>query len=236
MADKYNSSIIKKNISLAEFFFECVKRWFIIATITLVCLVIAVFYSFFVVTPMYDSSAKLYIINKQSEIINSSDFSISTYLTSDFAEIIVDNVVLDEVADELGGKYTTRQIKSFLTVETPDNTRIIEILVRSPDAKDSKKIADSICSISENKLVDIMGLDRVQVIRKGTLANNPSVPNTGRNMFLGIMMGLSASLLIVLILFITDNKISSANDVEKYLELNVIATIPYNQSKQKSRL
>ncbi len=236
MADKYNSSIIKKNISLAEFFFECVKRWFIIAAITLACLFIAFLYSFFIATPMYDSSAKLYIINKQSEIINSSDFSISTYLTSDFADIIKDSVVLDEVADELDNKYTTGQIKSFLTVVTPDNTRIIEIFVRSPNAMDSKKIADSICAISENKLVDIMGLDRVQVIRKGTLTEKPSIPNTGRNMFLGIVMGLSASLLIVLILFITDNKISSANDVEKYLDLNVLATIPYNQSKQKSRL
>ncbi len=236
MADKYNYSLIKKNINLAEFFFECSKRWYIIVTVTFLCFIITFLYSSFFATPMYDSTAKLYIINKQSENINSSDFSISTYLTSDFADIIVDNVVLDEVADELDNKYSTSQIRSFLSIDTPDNTRIIEILVRSPNAEDSKQIADSICNISESTLVEIMGLDRVQIIRKGTLARKPSVPNTGNNVFLGIMMGFVISLFIVLFVYITDNKISSAKDVEKYLELNVLATIPYNQNKQKSRL
>lgn len=230
-----NVSQSKKTIDFGEFFILALKRWFIVVPIMVISLLLSFFYSSFIATPMYDSTAKLYVVNKETQIINSVDFSISTYLTNDFTEIIGDIVVLEEVANETGNKYTVDQLKSFITVAQPENTRIIEITVRSPEAADSKKIADSICRISQDKLVDVMGFDRINVIREGSLAEVPSVPNLILNLIYAFLFGFIISAIVVLIIYLSDNKISTPKDVEKYLNLNVLACIPFNQSKPKTK-
>ena len=184
---------------------------------------------------MYKSTAKLYIINKASEQVTSSDISISTYLTKDFAEILGDEVVLSEVSEDLKGKYSVSALKSFIEIEATENTRIIEVNVLSPNAKDSKKIADSICRISEEKLAEIMGLDRVKVIRNGSLPKNPSSPNTSSDAFKGIILGCLIAGATAFAIMILDNRISSSEDIEKILGLNVLATIPYNETKLKKK-
>lgn len=230
-----NNLQTKKTVDLAELFLLALKRWFIIIPIMIACLLLAFVYSAFLATPMYDSTAKLYVVNKETESVNYVDFSVSTYLTNDFTEIISDVVVLEEVSEDIGNKYNVEQLKSFINITQPENTRIIEITVRSPEAADSKKIADSICRISQDKLVDVMGFDRINVIRDGSLATAPSSPNMVLSLIYAFLIGFVISCIIVLIIYLTDNKISTQQDIEKYLNLSVLAYIPYNQGKQKSK-
>ena len=225
----------QKPITFKALINTAVRYWHILIPIVLICFIIAIIYSSFIVTPMYKSTAKLYIINKASEQVTSSDISISTYLTKDFAAILGDEVVLSEVAEDLKGKYSVSTLKSFLKIEATENTRIIEINVLSPNAKDSKKIADSVCSIAEEKLVDIMGLDRVRVIRNGSVAKSPSSPNVTADAIKGFIVGFALAVATAFVILFTDNKISSEVDVEKILGLNVLTSIPFNQSKIRSK-
>ena len=137
--------------------------------------------------------------------------------------------------EDLKGKYSVSTLKSFLKIEATENTRIIEINVLSPNAKDSKKIADSVCSIAEEKLVDIMGLDRVRVIRNGSVAKSPSSPNVTADAIKGFIVGFALAVATAFVILFTDNKISSEEDVEKILGLNVLTSIPFNQSKIRSK-
>jgi capsular polysaccharide biosynthesis protein len=236
MSEKFISDFEnKKTVNFAELMLLAIKRWFIIVPIMVVCLVLSFIYSTLIATPMFDSTAKLYVVNKETQVVNSVDFSISTYLTNDFTEIIGDMVVLEEVANDLGNKYDIDTLKGFITVSQPENTRIIEITVRSPKAEDSKQIADSICRISQDKLVDVMGFDRINIIRNGSLEKFPSSPSTVLNLIYAFIFGAIVSAIIVLTIYLTDNKISTKQDVEKYLNLSVLASIPYNQSKQKPK-
>lgn len=225
--------VSRKSVSVQDFFVELFRRWYICVVIIAVCLGIAFTYANIVLTPRYDSRARLYIVNKTTETINSSDVSVSTFLANDFAEIIVDRVILTDVAADLGNKYTVSQLSSFLSVEIPVGTRIIQVTARTPDPETSKQVVDSVCRISEQKMVEVMGLDRVTIISEGSLPKFPSVPNTSRIMMLGFIASLFLSTFTIYVFIITDNKISSSKDVEKYLGINVLATIPFNQSKQK---
>lgn len=231
MSNNTSTVSTQKNINLNELISTFLRKWYIIVITVAVCFFATLIYTLFFTTPMYSSNAKLYIINKETLSINSSDVSVSTYLTKDFAAIINDRVIIDAVVEELDNKYNYSQVRSFLTVNTQENTRIIEIIATSPNAADSKKIVDSICTISQEKLVEIMGLDRVRIIRNGNLAAAPSSPNLSNNLILGVMFAIILSAGVIFVIYITDNKISSRNDVEKILELNVLATIPYHQGK-----
>ena len=232
-----STNTTQKTITLKGLITTALRYWRLLAIIVAASFIISVVYSAFIVTPMYTSTAKLYVINKASASnqITSTDFNISTYLTNDFKDLLRDEAILTEVATDLKDKYTTGALQSFIEIDSPENTRIIEIKVKSPNAKDSKKIADSICRISEEKLAEIMGLDRVKVIRNGSLPKNPSSPNTASDAFKGIILGCLIAGATAFAIMILDNRISSSEDVEKILGLNVLATIPYNETKLKKK-
>ncbi len=232
MSDNINNSFLQKSITLKDFIYEFLKWKYVVAIILAVSLLASIIYSAIIATPLYSSKAKLYVVNNESQNITSSDISVSTYLARDFANIIADDIIIDKVVEATDKKYTSNQIKSFLNVEIPENTRIISVTVLSPNANDSKKIVDSICTISQNTLVEIMDLDKIEILSEGKVAKNPSSPNLANNLVIGFGLGLFISLLLIFSSYYFNNKLSSSKDVEKYLGLTVLATIPYNSSKK----
>lgn len=221
-----------KNINIFEYVLEVIHRWYICVAVIVVSLAVSLVYSTLIVTPQYDSTAKLYVVNKETSTISSSDFSISTYLVNDFSEIILDRLVLDEVAAQLGNKYTFSQLRSSLSVNIPQGTRIIAITARTPSASLSKQIVDTICRVAEQSLAEKIGLDRVTVISEGSFSKNSAVPNIQNNLLIALAISVCISLAVVFLIYLADNKISSSKDVEKYLDIKVLATIPYNRGKQ----
>ncbi len=215
--------------------YTVLTRWYILIVLLVICIFSAVIYSNFIATPMYDSTGKLYIMNKQSENISSSDLSVSIYLTKDYEELIVDKAVLDEVSDELDNKYSYAQLRSAVTVVNPENTRFLEITVRTPSAVDSKKIVDSICEVSQEKIVELLGIDQVVIIRKGDIASAPSSPNTSGNIMKSILVAFIVFAGIVVLICFLNDKINGPEDIEKYLDISVLGNIPYNQNKKKAK-
>ena len=226
----------KRNMNLTDLLFECIKKWYVIAITIFVVISITLVYTVFFQTPMYTSTSKIMIFNKEeTTALADLELSSSIYLARDFTEIINDKFVLDDVADELDNKYSVTRLKTFISINNPQNTRILEIIVTSTNAKDSKKIADSICDISQSKLVELMGLDRITTISYGNLPRTQSSPNIYNNLAIAFFIGAILSLCIIVVLFTIDNKISSVQDVEKYIGLSVLATIPYNNAKNENQ-
>ena len=222
-------------LNLKDLMYTVLTRWYILIVLLVICIFSAVIYSNFIATPMYDSTGKLYIMNKQSENIRSSDLSVSIYLTKDYEELIVDKAVLDEVSDELDNKYSYAQLRSAVTVVNPENTRFLEITVRTPSAVDSKKIVDSICEVSQEKIVELLGIDQVVIIRKGDIASAPSSPNTSGNIMKSILVAFIVFAGIVVLICFLNDKINGPEDIEKYLDISVLGNIPYNQNKKKAK-
>ena len=222
-------------LNLKDLMYTVLTRWYNLIVLLVICIFSAVIYSNFIATPMYDSTGKLYIMNKQSENISSSDLSVSIYLTKDYEELIVDKAVLDEVSDELDNKYSYAQLRSAVTVVNPENTRFLEITVRTPSAVDSKKIVDSICEVSQEKIVELLGIDQVVIIRKGDIASAPSSPNTSGNIMKSILVAFIVFAGIVVLICFLNDKINGPEDIEKYLDISVLGNIPYNQNKKKAK-
>ena len=194
MSDKNTTKIFnfQKKLETREFIFTAIKKWYIILSAMLVSLIIAFIYTVVFVTPKYSSVAKIIIFNKQ-ETVQASDLELSSslHIARDFKEIITDKFVLSQVSNKLGNKYTYSQLKSFISINNPQNTRIIEITALTPDPEDSKKIVDAVCEVSQTGLVELMGLDRITTISNGDVARSPSEPNLSNNILLGILIGFS---------------------------------------------
>ncbi len=237
MTEKFTTpSYIQRSLNIHQLLFESAKRWYIVFGCTVIFVAVTLIYTAFFVTPMYSSTAKIMIFNKtQTTTANDMELSASTYLVRDFTEIISDKAVLSDVAADIGNKYSYSQLKKYITVNNPVNTRIIEITALSPSAEDSKKIVDSICTVSQEKLVELMGLDRINLISDGDVAKRPSTPNYSRNAIFSFVSGIVIGLGIIALMYIINNKISTVEDIEKNTGLSVLATIPYNNKNASKR-
>ena len=233
MTNYYNGYKVnddKKNLSILSFLKYLLKYWYIILLSAIIATSVAYVYTEFFMTPAYSSTAKLYISNKNSENITTTDFSISSQLGKDYMELMGDYVILEPVSKAIDGKYSASQIKSFLKTYNPTETRFLEVTITCPDPKDAKELVDLVCQISQDMFIEVLNADRVTIVSEGRVPNSPSSPNLFNNLITGCMAGLVCSVGLIFLVYILNDTIKHADDIEKALDLNVLATIPFSSN------
>ena len=225
----------RPEITVFDVINKLIDKWYIVASSVVVFVLTAYIYVNFFCTPMYNSTAKLFIFNTEAEGQSSSEVTISTYLARDYAELIVDRTVLETVIDNLDLDFSYNGLKSAVSVNNPEGTRILEITVKTKNGKLSKRIADEVCKVSQEKIVDLMGIGRVNIISKGHVPSSPSSPNKGQFIWSAFAAALIFSALIIFLLLLISDKIDSEDDIQRYLDLSVLATIPYASATAKRK-
>lgn len=210
------------------------RRWYLIVGVLIVSIVFSLVGTKLFTTPQYKSTSKLYIFNVESQSTNTAELSFSTYFAKDYAVLISDRVVLGEVIDNLDLDISYGALRNMVSVEGVEDTRWLEINVTTNDPKLSKRIADNICVVSQEKIVDMMGVNRVNIMGEATLSSRPtrSVFQTG--LAYGLVIGLLLSCIILVFFALTDDKIKGVQDVERYLGISVLGTIPFSQPRAKA--
>ncbi|MBQ9919219.1 MAG: hypothetical protein IJO49_00175 [Clostridia bacterium] len=235
--EKNTPRSIATEVSVRELAGKILEKWhIIIATVLLFAISSAVYLNFFS-TELYSSTAKLYIFNTEESKVQSTEFAISSYLVKDYSELITDHTVLQEVIENLDLKFSYQALKGAISLNNPQGTRIIEVTAQVPDAVLSKEIADEVCKVAQKKIVDLMGVSRVNIISEGLVPKRPISPIKPRTVLGFAILGLVLSGATVAIVYITSDKIYTENDIEEYLGLTVLSTIPYsnmNSVKKKS--
>ncbi len=221
-------------ITYFNFLNIAIKRWYITVIVTLICVIASIVYSLINVAPTYTSTAKLYIISRTQDDLSTNDMSVSMGLARDFELIINDDSIINEVAQAIDYKYSASKIKNSIEIENPESTRIIDLSVETDNPEISKQIVSSICELSQEKVINIMGVDSISVVSQGNITVNPARDRQLRIIFIGGLAGIGISAVILSLLTLGNNKISSTKELEELLELNVLATIPYNKNKRNS--
>lgn len=224
-------------VTARDVFDVLIKRWLIIALCGLVVGSAFLLYTKTMVSKQYDSSTTIFVLSKQNDDrVSSTDIQISTHLTNDYARIIKSRDVAEQVIERLDLQdMTPNAILGKVSVVTEEDTRIVTIVVRDTDPAMAQKLADAIREVSAKKIVDVMKVEMVNVVDTASLPTSPSSPNTRNNMILGIALGFLLSGAIILIKHYSDDTIKDTEDVESYLNLNVLATIPTNEPNVKKK-
>lgn len=188
------------------------------------------------VTPQYDSVTKIYIVPKQNEnTVNSSDLQAGALLTKDYMEMIKSRPVLEEVSSVLNLKETPKELSEMITVETPADTRVLKIIVRHTDPKKAKNIADAVRESASIHIQEVMNIDAVNTVEEANLPMQKSSPSTAKNVLLAGILGVLLAIGFVFLNFMRDDTIKTPADIEKYLEMNVLASIPIKEEGQKNK-
>ena len=79
-----------------------------------------------------------------------------------------------------------------------------------------------------------MSTDAPNVVQKGYVSNVPVNVHMIKNILIGLVLGFVLSAGVVIVMYILDDTITTADDVEKYLGLNTLASIPLKEDDKSS--
>lgn len=216
-------------INLQELLFVFLHKLWIIILAGVAVGVAAYLYTSMMITPQYASNGSIYILTRtnSNQQVTTGDLNMSTQLTSDFEELITSHTVLDQVIDDIGSEdLTYTSLKNKISVSNKTDTRILQITVKDPDPLKAKKLVDTIIEVSSKKIKSIMDIEAVNLVDEGTLSDRPVSPSYKKNVLMGALVGMVIAAGIILLTYMMDDKIHTAEDVEKYLKLSVLGMIP----------
>lgn len=215
-------------IDLKQIFYLLLDKLFIILACGVLVGVLAFAYTKLLVKPTYQSVTTTFVVKneEQSGNLDQSDFVTGNYLSKNYVEIVQSNTVFEEVIDVLELDMSVAKLKGMVKVENITDTQIIKITVEDTDPGRAQEIANAVRIASEKAIVRIVDVPGVQCVDAATYPKSPSSPNVARNVIIGALVGVFLSIVVIVVRFIMDDTIKSPEDIERYLGMSTLASIP----------
>lgn len=226
-------------IDLKKVIGALLKRWYVIALAGLLAAGLMFGYTKYYVPEKYESKTTIFVLNHDETNLTYTDLQFGAMLTKDYEIIIKSRVVLEEVIKNLKLSTTYEVLKSMVSVSLPEDTRIVEIGVKTVDPKSSQAIADEIREVASKKIAEVMKADAVNLVDKANLPIEKCSPNVIKNTIIGGLGGAFIACAVILAFAIMNDTILNQEDVEKYLELCTLGVIPLDkktEAAEKKRL
>ena len=224
-------------IDLREVFIVLLGRAWMILLAGLFTALVGFGVSAFLIAPTYESTSKIYILNKQQEnTVTYSDVQLGTQLTKDYAQLITSRLVLEKVIEELKLEelYEGMDYEAMLNkveVTTPTDTRILSITVTDTDPVMAMNMANSIREAAAVHIKNVMDIEAVNVVETANLPMEKAGPSIAKWTLLGGCIGAFIVMAVVLVFFFLDDTIKTSDDVEKYLGISTLALIPLDATQ-----
>ena len=224
-------------INLGELFAVLMGRAFLIISAGVFFALSGLFLSKFVIHPEYESTTKIYILNKEeNQTVTYSDVQISTQLTQDYAELIKSRRVLEEVIQRLHlVDMEYKDLYEVLKVDTPSDTRIVAITVKDEDPLMAMKIANCIREVASEHITNVMNIDAINVAETANVPTSKSSPSVVRWTVIAGFLGAVVVAFFAILGYLLDDSIKSNDDVERYLGLGTLALIPLTLDEQDKK-
>lgn len=188
------------------------------------------------ITPQYESTTKMYVLSKQdNNTLTQQDMQTSLSLTKDYAELIKSRTVTEGVIAQLNLDLTHEQLLKKMTVDSATDTRILSITVQDPDPYEACKIANAIRDVAANHIKNVMDIDAVNVVETANIPEQKSSPSISKNGIIGGFLGVLLSVAIILIAYLSNDTVKTQEDVERYLGLSTLGTIPLTTTDRKKK-
>ncbi len=202
------------------------KAWLLILSMIITGIVGFVL-SAFLIAPKYESTTSVYILKKDSDsAVTYSDTQLATQLTKDYENLITDRYVLETVIQKFGLEDDYEDFLEKVSVANKTDTRIIEITVKDENPVLAQNLANAIREVAAVHIKEVTDVEAVNVANVANLAQEPSEPSILKWTVIAAALGLFLSAAIVIIVYLMDDTIKTADDVAKYLEFSTLALIP----------
>lgn len=214
-----------KTIDLIGLFFAILEKFWLVA----ICAIMGALVMGWMAgrgTTTYTATSKLYIVDTSSGSLNIANLQLGTVLTLDYQEVFKTWEVHEMVIEDLQLPYTYEQMQSLITISNPEDTRILYITVRYPDAKMAADIANAYAKAAKTFIINTM---RGEEPSDFSIALEPSIGyrvSKSSRMVMGFMLGSVMAVGLITLLFVLDNRPRSPEQIQQYGGIPTLAVFP----------
>ena len=218
-------------IDLFELLGTFLKKIWLVVILTVVGAIIAFAYTIFLVTPLYKSSALLYVNNSDFSLgsvsISTADLSAAKSLVATYSVILKSRTVTNEVIEYSGVNYTYEQMIEMVEAKAVDNTEVFSITVTSPNPAEAEMLANAYAEILPNKIAEIVNGSEPKIVDYAVIAAKRSSPSYMKNTIIGALLGFVIAAAIVVLSYLRDDIIHSEEYLTKtYPNIPLLTVVP----------
>ena len=220
-------------IDLVALFYRMLEKIHWILLTALIGAVIAGIIVFKFVTPIYQATAKIYIVGSDTTI-SLSDLQIGSNLAADYQEVFKNWHVHELVDKRLNLNYSYSKLTSMISVSNPANTHVLYVSAKSPDPQEAKMLADAYAQVAREFIATKMDMREPNVFEEAMLPSRPVSPQKTRDIVIGFLLGGLLAAAIVTIKFLSDDRILSSEDVAKVGGMSTLGMIPLQELEENA--
>ncbi len=220
----------QENIKVQDIVDAIKSRWQLIVSITLTSVIIASFFTFFIVKPKYEASTKLFIGKESSEnkdqSYSSNDVQMYQKLLKTYSDVIMTSDLVERALSSESLDVDSELVLAGLTVTPKTDTQILQIQYINTDKNLAMEVVDAITQEFVKTSSELISNANVKIIETVKLPQSPVSPNKKLNISVALVLGLLISTTLALVLEFMNNTFKYKEQVENILGVPVIGTIP----------
>ena len=212
---------MKEELSIIDILDMMIRHWWILLVTALVFSIVAFVYAEVFVDPLYRTDGTLYVNAQrtQSSDITQGHQLASQNLVITYKEILTRRTFLAGVSEDMEGRYSVADLKRMISMNSVNETEILEIAVTGKVPADVYQICHSILLRASDELVRVINAGSVKILDDGQIPISPISPNVKGYTLFASLIGIVFGALIILVLELFDTRIKTREDIiEKYKE------------------
>lgn len=221
---------MKEEINLVKILEIILKLWWFVLICAIVVGVVAFSISSFLMTPMYTSTAKVYVDGSQRAAgsgVNYTELTTNARLVSTYIEVLCSDTYLGQVAGQSEEyKISGNSIKSKITMNSANETEILEIKYSDISPERARDILQMVLNSAQGEITRVIPGCKVSIIDNASLPSTTSSPNIKQNTFIGIFAGIIIGIAIIFIKELLDTRIKDEDDLKSRYSIPVLGIIP----------
>lgn len=191
--------------------------------------------TFFLVTPKYTATARMYITSGSNSVVDLSSLQVSTQLKADYQELIKSDNILQDVIDNLSLDEDVDTLKGQVAVTNPSDTRILNISITTDNAQLSADIANELAKQAKTYLPKVMKTDEPNVFEEAQVPEKKSSPSYQKNALIGGLLTALLYCAVIIIKHVTNDTFVTPDDINKAFGVQPLAAIPEGRKPGQKR-
>ena len=223
------------DIDAVEYFYRVLENLKYILLVAFACAVLFGLYTFYLIDPVYQTTAKMYLVNTEKSIISVSDLSFGSTMASDYVEIFKLRSMKERVLEYVGADYADAINEARISVQVVSGTHMLYVTASSKDPEGAMVAANAYANVGGDFIEEKMKSDHPTIMELASVPTVPVSPNLSRNVIIAFIVGAAFACAILFVIMLFDDKIKSSEEITKRYNIPVLGLVADKNDKKKGR-
>lgn len=219
---------------LMQMFRYLLRRIWIVLIATVVFAGAGYLYSRHNAVPVYTANCTVFVYQDNSAgkptgtsgTVGYNEILLSMYLTNDCRSLLTSRRVTAPVVEELQLNMSPDSIGEGLTVTGLDDSRILQLSYTDTNPKRAAAVLNKLVDVAAPEIETTLSVTDFKVVDYAEVPVTPGKTNIARDTIMATAIGFVLSVAVLVVLFLLDDTIRNEDDVERFLGLSTLTTIP----------